>query len=470
MKTFVFGIGGTGARVLRSLTLLLASGVECKSDIVPIIIDPDMNNGDLTRTVSLMQRYVAIREKLDFNSNTKNKFFETGIIEKSNFRLPVNNSQNISFKQFMDYDNMNVASKAMLQMLYSTKNLSSDMVVGFKGNPNIGSIVLNQFSDTIEFQNIANDFSQGDRIFIISSIFGGTGASGFPLLLNTLRTNEDIANHGLINSATIGAVTVLPYFKVNQDDESSIESDTFISKTKAALAYYDKNIGGDIDALYYIGDNSTSQKAYDNHEGGDEQKNKAHLIELLSALAVVDFANGPERSGNTIYKEFGLASDEVSEAIFGDFAPETNRIIRKPMTQFMFFTHYLSKLGVANYLKQQWSRSYSLDMNFFDSDFISDIRYVQEEYVNWLKEMESNKIGFAPFEWNRNSLFDIVNGVAPSRSHFPLLQLIQKDDYEHFDVVLDKRRVSNKSGSKEQNFMELFFQSTNDLVQNKLNM
>ena len=43
MKTFVFGIGGTGARVLRSLTLLLASGVECKSDIVPIIIDPDIN-------------------------------------------------------------------------------------------------------------------------------------------------------------------------------------------------------------------------------------------------------------------------------------------------------------------------------------------------------------------------------------------------------------------------------------------
>ena len=64
MKTFVFGIGGTGARVLRSLTLLLASGVECKSDIVPIIIDPDMNNGDLTRTVSLMQRYIAIKAKL----------------------------------------------------------------------------------------------------------------------------------------------------------------------------------------------------------------------------------------------------------------------------------------------------------------------------------------------------------------------------------------------------------------------
>ena len=65
MKTFVFGIGGTGARVLRSLTLLLASGVECKSTIVPVIIDPDLNNGDLTRTVSLMQRYATVRNALN---------------------------------------------------------------------------------------------------------------------------------------------------------------------------------------------------------------------------------------------------------------------------------------------------------------------------------------------------------------------------------------------------------------------
>ena len=466
MKTFVFGIGGTGARVLRSLTLLLASGVECKSDIVPIIIDPDMNNGDLTRTVSLMQRYVAIKEKLHFSSNTKNGFFGTEVVEKFNFRLPIKNSQDITFKQFMDYDNMDYASKALMQMLYSTKNLSSDMVVGFKGNPNIGSIVLNQFSDTDEFSNIANEFSQGDRIFIISSIFGGTGASGFPLLLKTLRTNGSIPNHGLINSATIGAVTVLPYFKVEQEEESSIESDTFMSKTRAALSYYEKNIGNKIDTLYYIGDNTSSNKAYENHEGGDEQQNKAHLIEMLSALAVVDFANGPERTGSTVYKEFGLASDNVANVIFSDFAPETNRIIRRPMTQFMFFTHYMSHIDVAKCIKQQWSRNYGLDKNFFGSDFITDIRYVQEEYVNWLKEMGTNRVGFAPFAWDNKSLFDIVNGVTPSRSVF---SIFQKKDYEQFDVTLDKKHASNASGTKEQNFMELFFQSTGDLVQNKLN-
>ena len=132
MKTFVFGIGGTGARVLRSLTLLLASGVECKSTIVPVIIDPDLNNGDLTRTVSLMQRYTAVRDALNFTNNGKNKFFGTEIFEECNFRLPINNSQNVTFQEFMDMDNMTTESKAMLKMLYSDKNLESNMIVGLR--------------------------------------------------------------------------------------------------------------------------------------------------------------------------------------------------------------------------------------------------------------------------------------------------------------------------------------------------
>ena len=37
-KLYVFGIGGTGSRVIRSLTMLLAAGVECNDTIVPIII------------------------------------------------------------------------------------------------------------------------------------------------------------------------------------------------------------------------------------------------------------------------------------------------------------------------------------------------------------------------------------------------------------------------------------------------
>lgn len=244
-KLYVFGIGGTGARVIRSLAFLLSAGVKCDSEIVPIIIDPDLNNGDLTRTVELLHKYQAVRQKLSFDDVIQNRFYRTEIVETiHNFQMPLRNTLDVTFEQYMNVGCMNEANQALMRMLFSEKNLNSRMEVGFKGNPNIGSIVLNQFSDSKEFANFANSFTQNDRIFIVNSIFGGTGASGFPLLLKTLRTNQVLPQHALLNNAVIGGITVLPYFTVNRNKDSEIESDSFISKTKAALHYYQKNITG----------------------------------------------------------------------------------------------------------------------------------------------------------------------------------------------------------------------------------
>lgn len=467
-KTYVFAIGGTGARVLRSLTHLLASGVECNTTLVPVIIDPDTNNGDLTRTVNLLQRYTTIRKQLSYNGNSKNRFFNTELFEYGNFRMPINNSENTTFRQFIDMDSMNKSNQALLKMLYSESNLSSDMIVGFKGNPNIGSIVLNQFTETQEFKDIANDITQGDKFFIVSSIFGGTGASGFPLLLKTLRTSKDVPNHGLINDAPIGAVTVLPYFKVSKTDESSIESDTFISKTKAALAYYDKNISNEIDTLYYIGDNSTAQQSYDNHEGGDAQRNSAHVIEMLSALAIIDFANTNVTKGNTVYKEFGVQDIKPQDGLtFKDFASTTNGIIKRPMTQYILFAHYLRNVS-ETIQKQQWSKEHNLDRNFFASEFMNNLNSMHDDYLSWLEEMRNNHVKFAPFTKDSKKPFEIVIGYPPTKSFS--LTSFTKTNYQFIDYTLDRTDVSNKSESKEQKFMELFFQATEKICKDKLNM
>ena len=59
-KLYIFGIGGTGSRVIRSLTMLLAAGVDCGVDtIVPIIIDRDEANGDYSRTKLLIDKYTS---------------------------------------------------------------------------------------------------------------------------------------------------------------------------------------------------------------------------------------------------------------------------------------------------------------------------------------------------------------------------------------------------------------------------
>lgn len=85
-KLYIFGIGGTGARVLRSFTMMMAAGVNIGADeIVPIIIDPDASNADLTRTVALMNNYRAIHSSLSFTKNNESTFFRKASIPQHFF-------------------------------------------------------------------------------------------------------------------------------------------------------------------------------------------------------------------------------------------------------------------------------------------------------------------------------------------------------------------------------------------------
>ena len=337
-KVYIFGIGGTGSRVLRSFTMMMAAGVKFGvKEVVPIIIDPDMANADLTRTVSLMNNYQAVRSNLSFTNDNPKMFFRTELSKiLPNYTLRIQDTDDKTFQQFIDLPSMDKSSQAMMRMLFSEKNLTSSMEVGFKGNPNIGSVVLNQIVNSADFENFATHFEQGDKIFIISSIFGGTGASGFPLLLKTLRTGNNFSNNDLINKAEIGAISILPYFKLTSDEESEIDSSTFISKTKSALSYYENNISknGSINALYFLADNVSN--VYENHEGGSAQKNNAHLIEFLAATAIVDFCS--KQHIDTTNKELGLKDFEDS-VTFDSFYNEQRHLLFEPLTKFIMLAN-----------------------------------------------------------------------------------------------------------------------------------
>ena len=161
-KIYIFGIGGTGSRVLRALTMFMAAGVKIGTDeIVPIIIDPDASNADLTRTVTLLNNYASIRKSLSFDESNSNEFFKTAIERiVPNYSLRIKDTEDKSFKQFISYGSMSKSNQALAKMLFSEKNLEASMDVGFKGNPNIGSVVLNQIVDTDDFKSFANSFNQ----------------------------------------------------------------------------------------------------------------------------------------------------------------------------------------------------------------------------------------------------------------------------------------------------------------------
>lgn len=460
-KIFVFGIGGTGSRVMRSLAMLMATGVKFgANEIVPIIIDPDTANADLTRTVSLLNNYSAIRSELSFSTDNQSTFFKTKFEQiLPNYTLRINDTDDKSFKQFIEYASMSKTNKAFTKMLFSDKNLESSMEVGFKGNPNIGSVVLNQISNSDDFNAFANEFSDGDRIFIVSSIFGGTGASGFPLLLKTLRNGNDFPNYDIINRCTIGAVTILPYFKVQPNEKSEIDSSTFISKTKSALAYYEHNISknGSIDALYYLADDVA--KTYENHEGGSAQQNDAHLIEFLGATAIINFSNS--RFDNTSNMELGI-KDGTDVVSFDSFHRRMREMLYNPMVQFTMMANALT-YKLDNYRSSTFNANKGNFDDFYSGMFFNDLTYFFTRYQEWLKEMKGNTRSLDLFNLNcGDKPFELVTGVKAKKI------LSRFSDYTLVTDRLNSAVRNCSSKGKNDKFLEMFYLGTEQLVKEKL--
>lgn len=463
-KLYIFGIGGTGARVLRSFTMMMAAGVRIGADtVVPIIIDPDAANADVNRAVALMNDYRKVHSQLSFVDEESTQFFRKEISQVlPGYTLRIQDTNNKEFRQFIDISSMDRATQAMMRMLFSEKNLTSSMDVGFKGNPNIGSVVLNQIVGSPDFQAFANNFAQGDKIFIVSSIFGGTGASGFPLLLKTLRTGRNFPNFNLINGAEIGAITVLPYFKLQQDEKSEIDSSTFVSKTKSALAYYERNIAnnGSINALYYLGDDVAN--TYANNEGGASQRNNAHLIEFLAATAVVDFSLKTHQTP-TVNKELGL-KDLADSVTFASFYDEQYGQLFAPLTQFVLMANCLTH-KFAYYKSSSFNANETGNFkDIYGTAFMSGLRSFLDSYVGWLEELKGNKRSLDLFDLKcKDKPFDVVTGVKPKK----IVSL--KSDYDLVTARLNSAAKKCRNGGINNRFLEMFYLATARLVKEKFN-
>lgn len=494
-KLYIFGIGGTGSRVLKSLTMLLAAGVECGVDtIVPIIIDRDKGNGDYSRTDGLIKNYISVNKIAPKNNEVKkirNLFFNTEIKLLGNELLLKLDDETKKFEDFIGISTQTKENKSLSQMLFSKNTLTMDTEYGFKGNPNIGSVVLNQFDDKNIFKAFAADFQNGDKIFIISSIFGGTGASGFPLLRKMLQTpnlkdasGAELPNWGLINAAQIGAISVLPYFNVDKKD--NVDSDTFNDKTRAALSYYETE-NGKLDTFYYIAD--TNRKAYKYAEGGKEQENDAHFVELSAALSILDFVNPDKKSVNfqkdgqgkrkTTYKEFGINSD-AEDISFDDLAAETQKLLVNPLSRFMLFAKYMGYTIVKNsedgkdkfvakrvpefdiFNKEHKYQPYSHGR--FDDAFrnnIADLESVQSIFFDWLQEMTQQSRKFSPFNLTTADAFNFINGNI---SLFPKKGFYYKN-WAKVDNELNRQITQTSSSLKlEGKFIEVFYRTTEVII------
>lgn len=491
---YIFAIGGTGARILTSLTHMLAAGSEYDRlktwRFVPIIIDLDKNNGNLAACTQLMQKYKSIQEFIEPKEKQNYRFFRYPIetlkkvsgseklTDTYTFASNIKSDNNLG--KLINYSTLgNTAAtkgtRELIDLLYTKEDKEMQLDMGFKGKPHIGSVFFEQFSDVNDDSALsvfAEKFDASkDRIFIISSIFGGTGAAGFPWLVKFLRKANNSTNK--LKGAKIGALSVQPYFSVSIDASSAIDSNSFHTKTKSALKYYSKNLKNHLNAIYYVGD-SESPIELKNKEGGGGQKNPSSAIELIGATSILDFLNIKNEDIPNAEATDGLAINTKHYA-YSIETPDTNKYTlswkdltkndklknsqRRIFTPLLHF--HIANIMVKNLLTQtqniKWSNNTGLvsknsvkstllktvwNEGFFKGTFYEQrLKSYMIDFTEWLKELSgdegANHFTYFPFEVNPN--------VGASPAFTGLINTIIKgiDLTDGNDVLLDEYQEGN---------------------------
>ncbi|MCC8152774.1 MAG: hypothetical protein LIP01_00280 [Tannerellaceae bacterium] len=299
----VMCIGGSGLRVFKSLIMQLATGIDIENyKIKPYIVDPHIESKEMEQ-ISDMLRYYK-----ELHAEGKNHgFFKTPIEFGTITDLNVMKTSEIitqSFKDFTAYESHKVGSmeRYLIDMLYSTTNLDKSMSVGFKGSPNVGSVVFELLVESDWFKNKFNP-NKGDKVVLIGSVFGGTGASGIPTITRGIKSKGA--------HIPVYAIPIMPYFKLAAPEDNTVEQDisseVFETKALAALEYY-KQTNEDIDSFYAIGDKLDKGYKYDEKVQG----NDAHLVEFLAATAISHLASrvNNDDGGEEVNKKWNLLGIE----------------------------------------------------------------------------------------------------------------------------------------------------------------
>lgn len=288
----VVGVGGTGAKIIESISQLAPSS-NIPNNIKCILIDQDSKNGNVKRCINSLNTYKLIRDKISMNNN---RFFQPEIVFDNEDIPLVPIKEEKTFNSVIEYDNMETVKKDVIDALYSERQKHDSLGNGFKRRSNMGSVVITKFLNQIKkhglqgsgFNRILNKFNQSSSeksiISICGSLFGGTGASGFIPLSKFFREQY--------SDATIRGIIFLPYYSIpnccneNEDEPNLAISQPDLSAVKFALDIYYSEIDKAFDEVYLIGTNNSSDPVSDfAHSGGIDQLNPANFLEIIAATA-----------------------------------------------------------------------------------------------------------------------------------------------------------------------------------------
>ncbi|MDR3301552.1 MAG: hypothetical protein LBT01_03365 [Spirochaetaceae bacterium] len=286
----IIGIGGTGHKLITACIHLAACGAfkgKGTNDINlirMITIDADDSNGNLSHAKQVAASYHKFYSVLGQSQTLGLVEIQplTSVRLYQNDKKSINETFNIA--QYRDTD-----TDKFVHFLYTKEEIETQFDQGFYGHTSIGTLIVkNILKQDENWQGFLSGIYENDFVFVLGSIFGGTGASAIPVVLDELkeRQKEDAIKYA--------ALILTPYFNTIGDikEEGVLQPDSknFQVKAKAALYYYEKEKQNEnADAIYIIGEPKENFSNEAASRGASDQLNKAHMVELFAASAIIDF-------------------------------------------------------------------------------------------------------------------------------------------------------------------------------------
>lgn len=488
---YVFFIGGSGARAYRAFLHSCAAGVIKEDEVRVMLLDADTKNAACTECEELHQLYNAQHEMFQKMYRERRRrpvstpaFHCKVTMYHGKAVSPVETNKRRLLQLVPGYHQ---DGRRALKWFYDKTEREQDLLNGFYAHPNIGCLFFQDLSDgsnlglrhTNELfkgclSDIENDLRNGDvQIVIVGSLFGGTGAAGIPTVLKMVK--EYCRDHGGdVSRLHFGGVLFTPYFKVptkqGSDSNIAIDSDTFLSTTRAALFYY--QFQDVFQQIYLVGKEEPDLICPEYEDGGTGQKDKAHIVELLSVAAIKDFlGNGPlsqdprERISVLMLqspKETGEdldLKDRVdwnSECIGRDFWALADMLRTQMLLETDIYPYAEAKEDGERSM-YQWYKVYEIhryDLDDYEDDLTRMRRYT-EDFLEWMYDLQHRYIKDGDEGMERDP------GIALSGSALEqMMELIE----ERLEVQKQKGEVRNIRASMER--VATNFNNAVELAQN----
>lgn len=361
----IIGIGGTGAKVVEAVLNLAAMGIG-PSSLKVGFVDQDESNGNLNRARTVFNAYRAARG--EWRDGATHCIAGTGecsllktdvqpIDGKNGLWIPDSTQGATLAGIFGPMGKDQFLFDALFESGTDEESEEQDLDLkeGYRGRPHIGAAAMTLKSEQGgDFWNAITETIKEAaagkvRIMLAGSIFGGTGAAGFPTIARLIRNRLREANVSL-DKVDIGGILMQPYFwfpdPAEDQDQNVARAHEQAIQARGALQHYHHLLGARgqhlFDQLYLVGWYPFFR--IDSHARGlAAQRNPALLPEFVAAAAAARFfasgSNPDEAPEQKILESARQDRDTVGwadiPAISDDEA--SRRALHRQVAQFLRF-------------------------------------------------------------------------------------------------------------------------------------